>query len=155
MGAGKVILNVFLGFLLVLASVLFILLSGFNQVFYPDVYVNAFEENGTYSTLSSMDGQAGGYFNLSPEEMKLFLDGAIVNFTDYLRGDSENLFLKLKLDNSKIRQAIIGNFGTVPPCLVGQSMELDGQIVCRNSSMSVNDFADYLIKFNDILKNTL
>src|SRR3989344_4714638 len=99
MGVGKKILLVFLSLLLVVVLLLSSSLWTANKLLYPEVYIESFEENNVYVYFDNLTSEIpGGELIILPEEgLKPVVDNSLINFLSYMRGDTEELELKLDL----------------------------------------------------------
>jgi len=154
MGAGKNILLVIVSILLVLSIFVMGVLLTANTLLYPEIYVEALNENGAYFQLggftSNLTGDipVGNLINIpdEEEELRVVIYGATNNFLSYLRGEVEKPNLNLELDVVNLRDLLETEVESFPLCSSGESSrDLQGDLVCRPPEKSVSDFLEEVL----------
>ena len=148
MGLGKNFGTGILSLFLILFLSLIIMFLSLNSLLYPSVYKDVFEKNDFYGFLeNSMDKTGGGTFILFENGVKTTVDSLFANFLSYIRGDSDNPDLKVKIDQEKLRDFLEENVKDFPSCISGQeSFDKNNDVVCKPSGKTDSEFLDEVLE---------
>jgi len=152
MSAGKNILLVVMGILLVLAVFVSSTLLTANTLLYPEVYIESLEDNRVYEYFDNFTGGVpGGEFVDVPESgIKIVVDGALVNFLSYTRGDSEKLDLTLKIEGSSAKDFLVSQVENFPECDSEKILSEGPEEVCIPAGTDPSEFVDEIFEENNI-----
>lgn len=111
-------ISIVLIFFIILLSII-LTLSSF---LYPQIYSQSFEELGVYNHIDkNIQKIDGATFISFPEEgSQQTIEYLLSNFLAYIRSDTDNLELNVKIDKDKLRNFFLQSVNKIPKCNINQ-----------------------------------
>lgn len=149
MGFGKGVLIVVLSFLLILISFSLSLVIGANLLLEPETYENALEKNNVYEELHknffSNNELLDNRENISPTDMKNTVNGLIVSFLDYAKGESDSIYIYM--NNQSLKNYLIKQMNSVRPCNENEvQFDNNNEILCKMSGKSNEELLNQMLE---------
>ncbi|MDP2925831.1 MAG: hypothetical protein Q8N99_05660 [Nanoarchaeota archaeon] len=160
MGVIKSIFRYIIYLMIINIIILVIFAFSFNSLFYPDIYTKSFEKNNIYEYFDkTLEKASIKQTIIMPEEgIRGLINDKIDKVLSYVRSDSDELDLAVKLNKDAILSSVEKNIKSIQKCVKGASPIKDNKIICRPPEMTSKEFMNYLFKKNiieepEILKN--
>jgi len=148
MGMLKGVLLLVLSIVLILALLSFNIVFSINQLFYPDIYIQAFEKNDFYNNLGDMIGQGGDISDMP--DSKQIVDEKITNTLAYLRSETEELDLKITMNKENLKDAFKQTIQDLPQCETGEQPVANNQVKCIPQGMDSSEFTDQIFSQQEL-----
>lgn len=140
------ILSLIAIFLLVLLSFTFT----FSSFLYPNIYFTAFEKAGVYSYLEeNLNNSGKATFIDFQDGVRPTIEKLFSNFLAYLRSDTDNLDLTVKIDQEKLRNFFLDAMGNLSQCTPNQN-PFDKTNPCLPKGQTPDQFLDDFLYANNL-----
>jgi len=149
MGTGKNILLSIISFVLIILISIVVVLASMNMLLYPSIYENALEKSNTYGSLGNIINQNSGTQFIQNKNFQFMANFLIENFLSYARGDSENLNLVIKINQTTLNDFLQKDIEKLPPCISGQDA-FNGNIpLCKPANETSSQFSSEVLAKNN------
>lgn len=113
-----------------------------NELLYPGVYEKTFEKNNLYDIIQEKLLQQTGLPNgtITKEEIKSGIDALLSNAFSYLRSETNELNLKISINQNTIRSYLASQISNLPTCQAGLSLPN-----CKPPGMTTMQLVDYMM----------
>ncbi len=113
----------------------------FSSFLQPQLYFQAFESAGIYSYIEeNLESTEGANFIDFEGRVKITIERLFSNFLSYMRSDTNDLDLKVKINQEKLRNFFLDSAGNLTECSQGQ--DPFGDNPCLPRGMSAEQFLD-------------
>ncbi len=147
MGLIKNILVGFISVFLILSVSLLIFLGGLNALLYPQVYENALGENNVYDSINITEIQGADFVKMPDGGTEFLINNLLGNFLSYIRGDAEELSLKIQIDRENLRNFFKDKIGEIPECGENESeYDESGNQICKSKEKTDEQFLDEFLE---------
>ncbi len=151
MGVIKNILIGFISLFLILSVSLIIFLGGLNALLYPQVYEDALKENNFYGAINLSEIQGTDFVKMPDGGMEFLVNNFLGNFLSYIRGDAEELSLKIQIDRENLRNFFKDKIGEIPECGEnGSEYDESGNPICKSKEKTDEQFLDEFLEKKNV-----
>jgi hypothetical protein len=149
MGLIKKIGVIILSILLITTLTIFVLLIGFHEILQKETYVSSFQKNNFYSYIEKIliDLKIKDYLILDMT-FEVFINNKVDNFLSYIKGNTNDLNLKIKINNSKMIDRLTENYENMPECNINNIQNKN--LECRVPGVSAKDFVNEMLVSQNI-----
>jgi len=118
-----------------------------NELLYPGIYEKTFEKNNLYDIAQEKILQQTGFpqGTITKEEIKSGINTLLSNIFSYLRSETNELNLKLSINQDSIRSYLASQMSNLPACQAGMSLPN-----CRPPGMTIMQLVDYTLSQSSV-----
>lgn len=137
-------------FIISIASIILIILISMsltlNSFLYPQIYFKAFEVSGLYESIESnlQNAQDATFIKIPEEGPRPLVESLLSNLLSYMRSDTDDLTLEVKIDKDKLRNFFLDSINKTQECKKGQ--DPFGENPCIPKGESPEQFLNEFLK---------